>query len=86
MIDETTGGLVYELKKAGELGEGSAFTARLEVSAGGARGELGLAGIARSPLPGCAAHRALPLMRVTSGASPLKRRCRCCRRCPVCFV
>lgn len=31
MIDETTGGLVYELKKAGELGEGSAFTARLEV-------------------------------------------------------
>lgn len=31
MIDETTGGLVYELKKAGELGEGSAFTVRLEV-------------------------------------------------------
>ncbi|KAL4447554.1 hypothetical protein ABPG75_004773 [Micractinium tetrahymenae] len=31
MIDETTGGLVYELKKTGELGEGSAFTARLEV-------------------------------------------------------
>lgn len=34
MIDETTGGLVYELKKAGELGEGSAFTARLEVGRG----------------------------------------------------
>ncbi|EFN59955.1 hypothetical protein CHLNCDRAFT_133041 [Chlorella variabilis] len=31
MIDETTGGLVFELKKAGELGGGPAFTARLEV-------------------------------------------------------
>lgn len=31
LIDETTGGFVYELKKAGELGEGPAFTARLEV-------------------------------------------------------
>lgn len=31
MIDETTGGLVYELKKAGQLGEGQAFTVRLEV-------------------------------------------------------
>ena len=31
MIDETTGGLVFELKKAGELGPGSAFTVRLEV-------------------------------------------------------
>ena len=31
MIDETTGGLVFELKKAGELGPGAAFTARLEV-------------------------------------------------------
>ncbi len=34
MIDETTGGLVYELKKAGELGPGSAFTVRLEVRSG----------------------------------------------------
>lgn len=33
MIDETTGGLVYELKKAGKLGPGSAFTVRLEVGA-----------------------------------------------------
>ena len=31
LIDETTGGLVYEMKKAGLLGEGPAFTARLEV-------------------------------------------------------
>jgi acyl-coenzyme A thioesterase PaaI-like protein len=31
VIDETTGGLVYELKKAGLLGEGPAYTARLEV-------------------------------------------------------
>ena len=31
VIDETTGGLVYELKKTGQLGEGPAFTARLEV-------------------------------------------------------
>lgn len=31
MIDETTGGLVFELKKMGELGEGQAFTVRLEV-------------------------------------------------------
>ena len=31
LIDETTGGLVFELKKAGLLGEGPAFTARLEV-------------------------------------------------------
>ncbi len=40
MIDETTGGLVYELKKAGGLGEGSAFTARLEV--GWAAGTCGV--------------------------------------------
>jgi hypothetical protein len=31
VIDESTGGLVFELKKAGELGPGPAFTARLEV-------------------------------------------------------
>ena len=31
VLDETTGGLVYELKKAGVLGPGPAFTARLEV-------------------------------------------------------
>lgn len=31
LIDETTGGLVFELKKAGLAGEGPAFTAHLEV-------------------------------------------------------
>lgn len=31
LIDETTGGLVFELKKAGALGPGPAFTAHLEV-------------------------------------------------------
>jgi acyl-coenzyme A thioesterase PaaI-like protein len=31
VLDETTGGLVFELKKAGLLGPGPAFTARLEV-------------------------------------------------------
>lgn len=31
VLDETTGGLVYEMKKAGKLGSGPAFTARLEV-------------------------------------------------------
>jgi acyl-coenzyme A thioesterase PaaI-like protein len=31
VIDETTGGLVYELKKSGCLGPGPAFTAHLEV-------------------------------------------------------
>jgi len=31
LIDETTGGLVFEMKKAGLLGEGRAFTAHLEV-------------------------------------------------------
>lgn len=31
IIDETTGGLVFQLKKAGLLGEGPAYTARLEV-------------------------------------------------------
>lgn len=30
-IDETTGGLVFELKKSGLLGDGPAYTARLEV-------------------------------------------------------
>lgn len=31
VLDETTGGLVYEMKKHGRLGPGPAFTARLEV-------------------------------------------------------
>lgn len=31
VLDEATGGLVYELKKMGQLGAGPAFTARLEV-------------------------------------------------------
>eukprot|EP00887_Chlorella_sp_A99_P003126 scaffold9.g3126.t1 len=30
VLDETTGGLVYEMKKHGRLGPGPAFTARLE--------------------------------------------------------
>lgn len=57
MIDETTGGLVYELKKAGELGEGSAFTVRLEVGAAAAAAQRAKPGGGLVPERGTAQPR-----------------------------